>query len=156
MKILKNNYNKKENVHMQVKEKMKIVCDQCGSELEITEDDTYIGWLGIAFVDCPCCGKEVMTDFPGITLTKDNLIFPKHFHRCSKDTGAVEVENDWIVSEISRAIDYLRIHKNEFAVELGSGDCTIHVYRYSDDSEYHIVVSRDYYETDIPFEGEDC
>ena len=54
MKVLKD--NSKNNV---VKVKKEIIpktittfCDNCYSELEITEEDTYIGWLGTRFITC--------------------------------------------------------------------------------------------------------
>ena len=54
MKILKDNSKNRE-----VKEQnpiIKIFCSECNSELEITKEDTHIGWMGARFVTCPCCG----------------------------------------------------------------------------------------------------
>ena len=113
-------------------------------------NDTYIGWLGARFTTCPCCGKETMVEeLEGITLTKDNLKYPQYFAHESKYHGEV------ILREIRRAIKYFRENKDEFAVELGFGDFHICVFRYSGDEEYRVVVTRDWYETDIPFEEED-
>ena len=153
IKVIKNNFEKEE-------EKIKTVttfCYECDSELEVSEEDTYIGWLGARFVMCPCCGSETMVDeMDGIILTKNNLEYPEHFRHASKYHGYKEVSTDFILEEIKRAIDYFRENKEEYAVELGSGDCSIHVYRCPGDEEYHVVVTRDWYETYIPFEQEDC
>lgn len=152
IKVIKNNFEKEE-------EKTKTVttfCNKCDSELEVSEEDTYIGWLGARFATCPCCGSETMVDeMDGITLTKDNLEYPKHFKHTSKYHGCKEMSTDFILGEIKRAINYFRNNKDEYAVEFGSGDSNIHVYRYPGDEEYHVVVTRDWYETYIPFEAED-
>lgn len=157
MRVIENRYNKKQSSRSSddVKE-LKIICNECDSVLEIAPEDSHIGWLGARFVTCPCCGKETMVEqLDGITLTKDNIEFPKHFLRSNKNMGCKEVPSDFILSNIKESIMYFRRNKQEFAVELGAGDVSIHIYRYSGDKEYHIVVSRDWYETDIPFEVED-
>ncbi len=119
-------------------------------------NDTYIGWLGARFTTCPCCGKETTVDeFEGITLTKDNLKYTQYFAHESKYHGCKEVGAEVILREIRRAIKYFRENKDKFAVEFGFGDCHICVFRYSGDGEYHVVVTRDWYETNIPFEEED-
>lgn len=152
IKVIKNNFEKEEY-------KTKTVttfCNECDSELEVSEEDTYIGWLGARFAMCPCCGSETIVDeMDGITLTKDNLEYPKHFIHESKYHGCKEMSTNFILGEIKRAIEYFRDNKDEYAVEFGAGDSSIHVHRYSGDEEYHVVVTRDWYETDIPFESED-
>lgn len=152
IRVIKNNFGKEEETETVVT----TFCNECDSELEVSEDDTYIGWLGARFTTCPCCGKETMVDeMEGVTLTKDNLEYPQHFKHGSKYHGYVEVSTEFILGEIRKVIDYFRKHKEEFAIELGAGDCIIHVYRNSGDEEYHVVVTRDWYETYIPFEPED-
>ena len=102
MKILKDN-----SKNIEVKEEsiamfpLKIKCSECDSELEITKEDTHIGWMGARFINCPCCGEESMVDkLDGITLTKDNLEFPVHFNRTTKGLRHVaEVNSDEIIKE---------------------------------------------------------
>ncbi len=85
MKVLKNNYNSEEIAKEVKPDVLTINCDKCNSELEITENDAHIGWLGARFITCPCCGEESMVDeLDGITLTKDNLEFPVRFNRTTK------------------------------------------------------------------------
>lgn len=159
MKILKDNYNhvverKLKNTKPKL---LKIHCDQCDSELEITKEDTHVGWLGALFVTCPCCGEESMVEeLEGITLTVDNLQFPIHFNRTNKDTRQV-VENspDEIVNEIKQGITYFREHKDEYYWYTSYGDLFVIVFRYEGDEEYFVMVTKDFYETDIPFEQED-
>lgn len=152
IKVIKNNFGKEEEEIKTVT----TICYECDSELEVSEEDTYIGWLGARFATCPCCGSETMVDeMDGITLTKDNLEYPKHFLHESKYHGCKEVSTEFILGEIKRAIEYMRTDKDCDAIEFGSGDSSIHVYKYSGDNEYHVIVTRDWYETDIPFEAED-
>ena len=155
MKIIKNNYTKE--VIKDVPKTLRITCDRCDSELEVTEEDTHIGWLGAAYVICPCCGEEVMVEgLDGITLTKDNVEFPVHFLRTTKGLrNVVEVNPNRISKEIKEAIEYFRANKGEWSRYTISGDLFVSVYRYPGDEDYHIVISRDFYETHIPFEPQD-
>lgn len=158
MKILHNNCGKNNIQPVFPKSKtIKIECDKCGSELEITEEDTHIGWLGARFVTCPCCGEESMVDeLDGITLTPENIQFPTHFTRVNKNLKDVkEVENEKIVNEIKRGILFLRTSKEEFCWYTSSGDTFIIVFRYDGDEEYFVMVAKDFYETDMPFEEVD-
>ena len=158
IKVLKDNSNKEE-----LKEEnntiypLKIHCNECDSELEITEKDTYIGWLGAKFITCPCCGEESMVDeLEGITLTKDNLEFPIHFSRTTKGLRhVVEVSSDEIIKEIQRGITYFRRHKDEYYWYTSHGDLFLIVFRYSGDEDYFVMVTKDFYETYVPFENED-
>ena len=89
MKIIKNNYSAEENKD-QIKT-IQITCDHCGSELEITEEDIYIGAYGAVYVICPCCGEEIMIEeLEGVTLTMNNIEFPIHFVRSNKDIRNVK------------------------------------------------------------------
>ena len=155
MKILKNNCSIKETKN--IVNSLNIQCNICGSELEITEEDTHIGVYGAAHVTCPCCGDETMVEeLEGITLTKDNIEFPVHFYRTNKNLRNVkEVEPSRIIDDIKRSVEYFRRNKDEFAWCTATGDTFLTVFRFSDDEEYHVVVSKDHYETYIPFEKED-
>ena len=89
IKVIRNNFNQND-LNKKVEEKPKVVhtcCEYCESELEVSKEDTHIGWLGAAFAKCPCCGQEIMVDeLEGITLTKDNIEFPVHFNRKSLES----------------------------------------------------------------------
>lgn len=158
MKILHNNFNKNNSQPKLEKPKtIKVECDKCGSELEIVEEDTHIGWLGARFVTCPCCGEESMVDeLDGITLTPENIQFPTHFTRINKNLKNVkEVKDEEIIDDVKRGILYLRTEKKEFCWYTASGDTFIVVFRYDGDEEYFVMVAKDFYETNIPFEGVD-
>lgn len=159
IKIIKNNFIQNDlNKKVETKSKrIHIFCEHCNSELEISKEDTYIGWLGAAFVKCPCCGQETMVDeLDGITLTKGNIDYPIHFNRTNKDLrNVVEVKKDEVIKEVQRGIDYFRVNKNESYWYTCHGDLFLIVFRYEGDKEYFVLVTRDFYETDIPFEKED-
>lgn len=158
IKVLKDNSNK-----VEVKEEnnitypLKINCSECDSELEITEEDTHIGWMGARFINCPCCGNEAMIDeLDGITLTTENLEFPVHFIRTTKGLRhVIEVSSDDIIKEIKKGITYFREHKDEYYWYTSRGDLFLIIFRYSGDEEYFVMVTKDFYETYIPFEKED-
>ena len=158
IKVLKDN-----SKNIEVKEEniktfpLKIKCSECDSELEITEEDTHIGWMGARFVTCPCCGEESIVDeMEGITLTKDNIEFPIHFNRTTKGMRhIVETNSDEIVKEIQKGIEYFRNFKNQFCWYSCYKDLFVLIFRYFEDEDYFVVVTKDFYETHIPFEKED-
>ena len=157
IKIIKNNYKSQPKKESVKNNKIRIHCSECDSELEITEEDTHIGWMGTRFINCPCCGEEAMIDeLEGITLTKDNLEFPVHFIRTAKGLRhVVEINSDEIIKEIQRGITYFRENKDEYCWYTSHGDLFLIVFRYSGDEEYFVMVTKDFYETYIPFERED-
>jgi len=150
MKILKNNFEKEI-----VKEyPKKLICENCGSELEYDESDKRVGEYGCVFIDCPLCKYENELEEEGKTLTKDNIEFPMHFHHTSKETGDVTINDDGIKVWIKDCIDDLRT-SNEFATSRSSGDACVIVFKFDGDENYEVIVTRNYYHTFIPFENED-
>ena len=157
MKVIKDNTGNNIKAEKKMLDVLKIHCSECGSELEITKDDTHIGWLGAAFINCPCCGQESMVDeMDGITLTIDNIEFPVHFHRTDLELGnAKEVSASEIKKEIQRGVEHFRNNKDAFCWYTSYGDLFLVMFRYPGDEEYWVVVTKDFYETCIPFEKED-
>lgn len=154
MKVLKDNYNVANNMSYP----RVTICEKCNSELEYEESDLRIGWLGAVYLDCPLCGCDNMLDeHEGcITLTVDNLEFPTHFHHTCVENGAVDCLNNKEIKEcIHKAIKYFREYKDEFVWYIGYGNLLVAVYRYDGDESYKVVVTNNYYETDIPFEEVD-
>ena len=160
MKVLKNNYGKVAVAHetiIEPKYPRKLICDECESELEYEKSDIEMGVLGYMHLKCPLCGYDNMLcdNENNIVLTKDNVEFPTHFFHTSKDSAVDICNNEQVKKYIHNAISYFRENKEEFAYATGSGNLTVHVYRYSGDEEYYVVISNDYYDTYIPFENED-
>lgn len=156
MKVIENNYKNKTKPVKNIPESIIAYCNNCESKLEVTEEDTHIGWLGARFVTCPCCGEESMLDeMKGITLTVDNIEFPVHFLRTNKNTGAKEIEDWKIVDNIKKAITYFRNNKNEWCWYTSHGDLFLVVFRNEEDDEYFVLVTKDFYDTYIPFADED-
>ena len=151
IKILKDNSNnievKEENIAMFP---LKIKCSECDSELEITEEDTHIGWMGARFITCPCCGEESMVDeLDGITLTKDNVEFPLHYY---SSKNAVSVNDDTINKWVKECIDRFDPNdENDWLRYAGSKDTMVFVFKFDEDKEYDVYVCKNYYETFIPF-----
>ena len=98
----------------------------------------------------------MVDELDGITLTKDNLKFPVHFNRTTKGLRhVVEVHSDEIINGIKKAITYFRENKDEWNWYTSHGDLFLSVYRHPDDEDYFVLVTKDFYETYIPFERED-
>lgn len=160
MKVIKDNYNTKENEVVNAKPyPREVTCEYCGSTLEYDKSDVVIGEFGCAYIHCPLCDNDTYTyqDDEDVTLTVDNIEFPVHFHHVSKETGAVDCcNNEEVRKYIRKAIEYFRNNKEEF--DWGcwiTGNLYIQVHRYSGDEEYEVTVSNNFYSTDIPFEAED-
>lgn len=157
MKVLKDNYNVVKALEEKEPDSIITCCDECGSELEISPEDMYVGWLGAMHCICPCCGEETMVEqAKGITLTKDNLRFPEHFLRTTFGIRNVrEIKDEEIERQVRDAIEYLRKHKDNDLKYVSYGDLFVIVFRYEGDENYFVLVTKDFYETDIPFEAED-
>lgn len=157
IRVLKN--NSKDSVKDIKPYPRKLVCESCKSELEYDESDLRMGEYGCVYVGCPICGQDNMleNDEHSITLTKDNIEFPLHFHHVCKKTGAKDICNqENIRKRIKDAIKYFRKNKSEYDYGCWfSGNLYLHVHRYSDDENYTVTVSNDFYEMEIPFEEED-
>ena len=160
MKVLKDNFTEeKVYIKKEISSYPRFhICDNCQSELEYEKSDLHMGFLGCMHLTCPLCGCEnMMEENEGtITLTKDNVEFPTHFWHTSKETGAVDSCNNKEVRDcINKAINYFRLNKDEYNWFTCYGDLYVNVSRYSGDETYEVTVSKDYYETSIPFEAED-
>lgn len=129
----------------------KIICENCGSELEVEDGDIEIGTYGMGYVVCPCCGEETYSDeladyFP---LTKNNLEFPVHY---SSSKNAVSIDNDRINKWVKECIEKFDINdENDWCRFTGSGDTMVFVFKFDEDKEYCVYVCKNYYETIIPF-----
>lgn len=154
MKVIKDNYNN--GITEEVEKTFKIRCSECESELEVTEEEMYIGWLGAYHIVCPCCGKEAMVDeLEGIDITVSNVEFPTHFHKVSIDTGAIDIKNAEITSSIHRGVEFLREHKDEWAWYTSYGNLLLAIFKYDGENEYSVIVTKNFYEADIKFEALD-
>lgn len=164
MKVLKNNYNCNTNIKEETKRIVKpyprkMLCERCGSKLEYDEPDLRMGEYGCVYIDCPLCGYDNMLEDNenSITLTKDNIKFPTHFHHVCEENGAVNCcDNVHIKEYINEAINYFRANKDEY--DYGghiTGNLYLHVHRWSGDEVYEINIANNFYSMEIPFEEED-
>ena len=157
MQVLKNNYNNNNNEIIR-KPIKKLVCENCNSELAYEDNDVRVGALGLGYLDCPCCGYEIVLENSEkeINLTVDNVEFPTHFLHTSADTGAVDwCNNSTIKDAIYKAISFFRKNKDEGSWMTMYGNLCVCVFRFEGDEDYQVIVSNNYYETYIPFEKED-
>lgn len=162
MKVLKNNYGKIDGsiVHGVLANPYprKHICEGCESELEYDASDLRIGYLGCAYLDCPLCEYDNMLDEDehSIKLTKDNIKFPEHFYRFSKEANAVELSNNETEKYIRECIEHLRRDRDDGDYYYtGTGDTRVIAFKCDDDEEYYVLVAKDSYEVEIPFEKED-
>lgn len=160
MKVLRDNYTTQtEEIKQVASYPRKFVCENCKSELEYDKDDLRIGAYGAVFLDCPLCGYDNMFDDheDSITLTKDNIEFPTHYHHVCTDNGAVDCcDNEHIKKYLNEAIAYFRKNKDDYSWGTHvTGNLFMNVRRWSGDECYEVSISNDFYSMEIPFEPED-
>lgn len=158
MKVLKDNYNNFTNSQLANPYPRMMYCDGCASELEYEEEDVKTGAFGCACVICPLCGESNFIDESEkvITLTKDNVEFPTHFYHTSVETGAVDLcDNKNVRDAIRKGINYFRNNKDETDWMYACGNLYVGISRFDGDENYNVIVTENYYETDIPFEAAD-
>lgn len=154
MKVIKNNITKEEYFEEQIlKFPMKVICEHCGSEFELEENDVEIGQFGLYYFTCPCCGDTSYID-NGIELTSENLDFPKHYYDFSDGKN---IPNEEINRYVKECINSLRnsTDENFYHTCTGSGDTIVHVTRYDEDENFVIDVCKNYYEVEIPYTEKD-
>lgn len=155
MRVIKNNIAPKSP--MKITFPLSHTCENCGSELEIEENDVKIGFAGMAYIDCPVCNKQsfLYMDELDETVTKDTLEFPKHFYHFGESEDVVRITPEEIKQRINEAIKFFRENPNNFCWHTSSGDTSITVFNFAGDQQYLITVAKDYYELDLDFEAED-
>lgn len=131
----------------------KAVCENCESEIELDEVDVEEGEFGLYKFICPCCGKESFADC-GITLTSENVSFPKHYF-CSED--GINISDDEINKMVKKCIETLRNSndKDVYSTFTEIGNTFVFVQRFDGDENFEVVVSKDYYDTIIDYTEED-
>lgn len=152
MKVIKNNIGK-ETKKTKSKFPMKTICEHCGSEIELEENDVEIGQFGLYYFNCPCCGdNSYMND--GINLTSDNLNFPKHYYYF---TNKKNVSNEEINQYVKQCINTLRnsIENDFHHTSISTGDTYVGVRKLDEDKEFCITVAKGYYVTTIPYTEKD-
>lgn len=156
MKILKDNFN---NINKNIDNPVPkiIACSRCGSELEYEAKDMKEGAFGCMYLNCPLCGEDNFLDEEeGVVLTANNVQFPTHFYHISKEAGALDCcNNREVVVAIKKAIEYFRNNKNASDWYYQTGNLHVNVSRFEGDEMYNVIVTNDYYETEIDFEPED-
>ena len=165
MKVIQNNYKNTQRNTYQLPEKtkprvekVKIECENCGSVLEVSKEDTHIGCLGLPYATCPCCNYEMHVeefDDAAIYIYASNVNYPTHFMSFNKDFIAVEISDDTINEWIQEGVQYFRENPKKLVYYVGSGNAMMYMYRHAEDEEYYVMVSKDYEEGRIEFEEED-
>lgn len=126
----------------------KVICDECGNELEYEKGDTYIGALGGRELVCPVCGEKVFVDQPeGIELDSSNIEFPIHFFVPNDD--AVDIDNSQIQAWVRECLYKAESDSENWCHYVtGSGNTMVFVHKY--ENEYALYVTKKYYECSIP------
>lgn len=123
-------------------------CGGCGSLLEVSLSDTYVGWAGARHFICPVCGYEDIAEgLPDEKLTIDTLSFPEHFHHVVCSSHCVHLPKSRINEYIDEVADLMR--EDEDWAFTGTGDTMVYAFR--KDGECSVFITQDYYEGELSF-----
>lgn len=135
MRIIQNNYNEYTETTQE------IVCEYCNSVFEIDNSDIITPEEDDEYVYCPCCNRKVYLYEPN---TKDNINFPTSYHTFKNGADITDEEiNKWV----RECIEWLEENPEESYRYIGSGNTFVVVFNFED--EYHITVTKNYFETYI-------
>lgn len=141
-------YFRKEENMIRVKEpRMENVveCPNCGAKLEYDNEDIMEGYLGVLWIDCPCCKGEVYLGEN--KLTPKDIHYPQHFYDFK---NGVEISGETINKWIQECIESLEKDLNSEYNYIASGNTLVSVIRaHDDESKYVIHVSKNYAEAEV-------
>ena len=130
----------------------RVFCDECYAELEIEENDVFVGEFGCHLFKCPCCGREVAID--GIERDTPPTFRQTFWHTfVDKSNDTKHIEDDEVQQMINHCVSNLvsdDVEAGEFSMQ-GIGDTIVYAFKYEDSIE--ILVAQDYYE-DTLFEDD--
>ena len=130
----------------------RVFCDACQAELEIEENDVFVGEFGCYLFECPCCGREVEID--GIERDTPPTFKQTFWHTYDdKSNDTKHIEDDEIQRMINHCVNNLisdDVEVGEFSMQ-GYGDTVVYAFKYEDCIE--ILVTQDYY-NDTLFDDE--
>ena len=122
-----------------------VFCDECQAELEIEENDVFVGEFGCYMFKCPCCNKTTSIDgFDRDTPPTFRKTF-WHTH-VDKSNDTKHIEDDEVQRMINHCVSNLvsdDVEAGEFSMQ-GTGDTVVYAFKYEDCID--ILVTQDYYE----------
>ena len=122
----------------------RVFCDGCQAELEIEENDVFVGEFGCHLFECPCCGRKVAID--GIERDTPPMFKQTFWHIYDdKSNDTKHIEDDEIQQMINHCVNNLisdDVEAGEFSMQ-GYGDTVVYAFKYEDCIE--ILVTQDYY-----------
>ena len=123
----------------------RVFCDECQAELEIEENDVFVGEFGCHLFKCPCCGREV--DINGIERDTPPTFRKTFWHTfAGKSNDTKHIEDDEVQKMINNCVSDLisdEVQAGEFSTRV-CGDTAVHAFKFEDCIE--ILVTQDYYE----------
>ena len=123
----------------------RVFCDECQAELEVEENDVFVGEFGCHLFKCPCCGREVAID--GIERDAPPTFRKTFWHtHVDKSNDMKHIEDDEVQRMIDKCVSNLisdDVEAGEFSKQ-GTGDTVVYAFKYEDCID--ILVTQDYYE----------
>lgn len=144
MKVIKNNKDaQEEQVKLEDLEFPMIhVCTECGSEIEIEEEDLEDLNLSSREVHtgyyCPICGE-----WNTVVLTEPHN-WPESFYHYGHENNVVKVSDGWIQKFVDTVVKFLEDSKIGDTFETGAGDIVV-IGRHQEDCK-QIIVAEKYWE----------
>ena len=125
----------------------RVFCDGCQAELEIEENDVFVGEFGCYLFECPCCGRKVALD--GIERDTPPTFRKTFFHYSATKDGTVQskhIPDNEVQEMIDKCVHRLiseDVEADKYTME-ATGDTA--VYAFKMENCIDIIVTQDYYE----------
>lgn len=118
----------------------RVLCENCGANLEYEKEDEFIGWMGCKNVICPECGDA--------TFVTERVVKPTWnatFNHTSTEYGAKEIGNEKTQKYIDEVVSSLVNCNEEFTHHVMVCGNTLVVGIKCGDDGIDIYVTKDYY-----------
>ena len=144
MKVLKNSEG-----FARSEEPVKLICDMCHAELEVSKEDCQIGWNGWCYAICPCCGDKIYPEAWDALLDEKNIEYPLHFSDTDNQT---KVDDDKIQDAVRKGAKIMRDNPQYESWYWQSGDTLITIFRNDGEKELDVYISKSPQECYLPYE----
>ena len=124
----------------------RVMCENCQAELEIEENDVFVGEFGCYMFKCPCCNETTSID--GFDRDTPPTFRKTFFHYSVTKEGTVpfkHIPDNEVQEMIDKCVHRLiseDVEVGEYTME-AIGDTAVYAFKYEDCIE--IIVTQDYY-----------
>lgn len=128
----------------------RVICSDCGSELEYEDSDVLTGPFGCDIISCPVCRTTINVERCAPTLTIQNIKYPRDFSDMAE--GAVDIPNEKIQEWMQECLVSLAEDPDSLSgyTFITSGNSIVFAFKFED--AYQVYVAKNYSYATIPLD----